>query len=313
MIHFFHDIIVVDESSMMDAHTIIQLFRGLQPHTKLYLVGDKDQLPPIQGACFFAHFVNEFRQKKPTHLIEKRVNYRTNSQEIVRFATAIQEQNQSTFDSIFSHQFDSIKHIEDEYKIALPFFKHLSTLLDPNTFFAHLNELVMLTPFNHEIERINQALLNELIAHRKEKIALPVLLNKSIHSSHLFNGDVGMLILEKKDRYQFLSSKAYFNIDGKIESFNAYTLNLSLGFCLSIHKSQGSEYNEVILILDEKGALFGKELLYTAATRAKSKLYLKGQKQHYLAACQKKIALFNQLEQLLNIPCRYILLFPVFS
>ncbi|MBI3736795.1 ATP-binding domain-containing protein [Candidatus Sumerlaeota bacterium] len=84
----------------------------------------------------------------------------------------------------------------------------------------------------------------------------------------LFNGDVGIALREKTGALRV----AFPRYDGAA-SFPAESLPAhELGFALTVHKSQGSEYANVMLIVPPKGAkrLLTKELIYTAVTRAKS-------------------------------------------
>ena len=59
-------------------------------------------------------------------------------------------------------------------------------------------------------------------------------------------------------------------------SYLPFLNNYELAFCLSVHKSQGSEYDEVLFLVPKGSELFGREVLYTAVTRAKNKLNIDG-------------------------------------
>ena len=65
--------------------------------------------------------------------------------------------------------------------------------------------------------------------------------------------------------------------DGQVRRFSALLLpRYELAYCLSVHKSQGSEFDHVILALPEGSELFGREVLYTAVTRARKSLEVYG-------------------------------------
>ena len=91
------------------------------------------------------------------------------------------------------------------------------------------------------------------------------------HKEKLFNGNIGMII----------EDRVYFMIEGKAQHFPKDFLlpELNLAFALTVHKSQGSEYGKVFLILPERQTrLLSKEMIYTGLTRAKEQFFLYGEK-----------------------------------
>ncbi|HCL57210.1 MAG TPA: exodeoxyribonuclease V subunit alpha [Spirochaetia bacterium] len=100
---------------------------------------------------------------------------------------------------------------------------------------------------------------------------LPVMMTVNRHKEKLFNGNIGMII----------EDRVYFMIEGKAEHFPKDFLlpELNLAFALTVHKSQGSEYGKVFLILPERQTrLLSKEMIYTGLTRAKEQFFLYGEK-----------------------------------
>jgi exodeoxyribonuclease V alpha subunit len=95
----------------------------------------------------------------------------------------------------------------------------------------------------------------------------PVLITRNDSSRGLFNGDVGITLRRREGGLSVL-----FPRQGGCEAFAAESLPPhELGFALTVHKSQGSEYRSVMVVVPPKGAkrLLTKELIYTAVTRAK--------------------------------------------
>lgn len=106
----------------------------------------------------------------------------------------------------------------------------------------------------------------------------------------LFNGDMGLLVINDSDRLkdhlQLQLSEEDFVLFIQKDPLNANlgprrlpALLLShyeLAFCMSVYKSQGSEFDYVFLVLPEGSDIFGKEMFYTAATRAKKELQIWG-------------------------------------
>ncbi|NGX31579.1 MAG: RecBCD enzyme subunit RecD [Chlamydiae bacterium] len=299
---FAFDVIVVDESSMIDVHLMLQLLQGIKENTQLILVGDPYQLPAIESGSVFLDFVKICQKKYPHAIVELKKNYRTKSKQIQAFSEALLEQNTHFLNTIFSKTLDDIVPLSiiDAQKKAHAFFYTLSQIQEPKNFFEKLKEFVMLSCFNHGIfgvQKSNEEIFQMLKETHQTKLCLPVLLTQNMHSLELFNGDVGMLVLEKKHAYRWHLAYVYFITKGRIQKYLVHTLpSIKLAFCLSIHKSQGSEYDDVLLMLDKEAHLFGKELLYTAVTRAKSKLYLVGEKKEYALIATQKTCRLSQLQ-----------------
>ena len=104
----------------------------------------------------------------------------------------------------------------------------------------------------------------------------PVLVTRNDSSRGLFNGDVGMTLRQRGG-----GLRVVFERHDGVAAFPAESLPAhELGFALTVHKSQGSEYQNVMLVVPPKGGkrLLTKELIYTAITRAKSLAILCGTK-----------------------------------
>lgn len=112
-----------------------------------------------------------------------------------------------------------------------------------------------------------------------------VILLKNLSESNVFNGDVGVITeidpAEKKVIVQF---------DEEIVEFSGLTNinnNIKHAWCISVHKSQGSEYQEVCVIADPLHQfMLTKKLIYTAISRAKKKLTIVGSKDAFIRGCR---------------------------
>ena len=117
-------------------------------------------------------------------------------------------------------------------------------------------------------------------------LAYPVIITQNDYRAHLFNGDTGLIIQEKSEERLW----GVFWVKDRLEFFPADALPAhELGYAMTVHKAQGSEFDEIILLLPEiqknpkegeKGSsghpLLTRELLYTAITRAKKKVRIYG-------------------------------------
>jgi exodeoxyribonuclease V alpha subunit len=125
-----------------------------------------------------------------------------------------------------------------------------------------------------------------------------VIVTKNYYDLELFNGDVGIIRRDenKQHRVYFLDKKNELRsvVPGLIPEMETV-------FAMTIHKSQGSEYDKVLIILPDNAdnPLITRELLYTAITRAKSKVIIQGTTEVILTAVQKQIkrtsGIFNRI------------------
>jgi len=146
-----------------------------------------------------------------------------------------------------------------------------------NEIFSLINRFRVLCPMKNGIyasNTINNRLLYKyyfMIIERYKDLAngVSIMVTKNDYSLNLFNGNVGVVLKDKHGDY-----RAVFENNGAYISYNINSLPpYEYAFAMTIHKSQGSEYENVLIPIqskDEKNAkFFSKELLYTAVTRAK--------------------------------------------
>jgi len=231
------DLIVVDEGSMVDAERMASLLSAVKEGSRLILLGDKDQLPPIESGNFFADLAQEADLVAELHTC-----LRTELQEIIELAQKVR------------------------IGISIP----TKPLPDVKTLLRLIIESKMhvLTPLRkgpYGVEQLNQQLFRE---HRKKGDKnIPIMIMVNDPYSQLFNGDVGMLVPEEKC--------AYFPGGRKIPEY--LLPRYEFAYVLSVHKSQGSEYEKVMILLPPGSEAFGREMLYTALTRAKRGLAIYSQ------------------------------------
>jgi len=101
-----------------------------------------------------------------------------------------------------------------------------------------------------------------------------IIITRNDYPKALFNGDVGVIIKDAEDNY-----RAFFHRSGEYTSFPVNLLaSWEFGFAITVHKSQGSEFDDVLLVLpdDEKHRLLTREIVYTGITRAKKRVLVYG-------------------------------------
>jgi exodeoxyribonuclease V alpha subunit len=114
-----------------------------------------------------------------------------------------------------------------------------------------------------------------------------VIITRNDYSKELFNGDVGVIIKDVHEAY-----RAFFHRSGTYISFAVNLLpSWEFAFAMTVHKSQGSEFDDVLLVLpdDENHRLLTREIVYTGITRARKRVLLYGSQPALKTALQRKI------------------------
>jgi exodeoxyribonuclease V alpha subunit len=115
-----------------------------------------------------------------------------------------------------------------------------------------------------------------------------IMITRNDYDRQLFNGDVGMVLRQQGGG----GYRAWFRRVNGIASFPASGLtDWELAFAMTVHKSQGSEFDDTLLVLpeDSNHRLLTREIIYTAATRAAKRLIIHGSKDAFQTALQRKI------------------------
>jgi len=268
------DVIVVDEASMIDIALLCHLLGSVGNQTKLIFMGDPNQLPPVEGGGIFHEWASLFG-KTLSHCM------RTQDPKLQESAAAILAGDSDRFFKAVDlrEDFDP-GWIDSLYDQIGPVFSEKK--MDPGVFLERALQFRVLNalrqgPFG--VEALNQEILRRMEAQCPEGWwwAVPILSTTNQPHLNLSNGSFGVLIGQKKRRLDLAKGEAYFEeLSGKsLPHLPPYELS----FLLSIHKSQGSEFKEVLAIFPQGSELFGKEVLYTAATRAKKQWKVIGKRE----------------------------------
>ena len=319
-----YDIIILDESSMIDVALFAKLMQAVGDNTKLILLGDKDQLASVEAGSLFgdlckalpglnnfslerANLINSFikndsleisgknieeENKHPLfqHIVELRVSHRfKNNEGIGRFSKAIINNDQLTIKQFFVKDFDSQVCIDVFYNDELfeSFVRGYGDFINEKdilTAIKKLNNLKVLCALregsyglvatNNRIEYIlrKHGLLKGVGEFYENR---PIMVSRNYYDLQLFNGDIGIIRPDKNGQM-----KAWFidNEKNLRSILPGYITDAETVFAMTIHKSQGSEFDNVLLLLPVVGdiSLLTRELLYTAVTRAKKSVLIQG-------------------------------------
>ncbi len=266
-----YDLILVDESSMIDLSLCVKLLKAVPTTSRIIFLGDPFQLPPIEPGEPFVAFVEEKKQQNmPGELITTK---RQENRAIIDLADCVKAGNADRALQIFSEDrsaavifcpLDECQFIPEDH--VKPLYKYSNATVE--TFFGALVQTRVLCP-----QRIGpfgtQAINNRILQAIKKTKGIqfqPIIITKNDYALGLTNGQVGVLAGDMAYFENFEEAKALRQIPLVLLS------SYETAYCLSVHKSQGSEFGEVVLLLPEGSERFGRKMLYTAITRAKKKL-----------------------------------------
>lgn len=285
------DVLIVDEASMVDLALMSRLVGALKKDASLILLGDKDQLTSVEagnvlGDIYLAAKKGYINENCVTELTE---SYRFNSKSgIGLLADSINNCcSKEEISGIFNGQEDgSIELLDSGFKaeiaqVAARIEQKYEALFKAETYaelFSVLDSFKVLCASrkgNEGVEEMNR--VAERIFRRKGLIpdydpwyaGRPVMILKNSYDLELFNGETGVVVeVDGVRRAVFRKGE---------DEFRTYPVSvlpeLETVYAMTVHKSQGSEYDEVMFILPEREvAVLSKELVYTAVTRARKKI-----------------------------------------
>ena len=266
--YLFKDLIIVDECSMIDLHLWKALLSSIQEGSRVIFMGDHDQLPPVETGMVFEELIKVL----PCSHLKKCM--RTERKELLDLAQAIKENKERSLEECLSRKSDEVRYFE--YEKEEDFFSLGEEVLEQ---VLTRGSKIILSPILQGpwgVETINERLYNFSLeeARGRATLEIPIMITKTDYNQELYNGDRGVLIKHLESQ-----SKDYALFESKEEKLPAAFLPpYQYAYALSVHKSQGSEYEEVLLLLPEGSQHFGKEGVYTGITRAKKKIMIVAKK-----------------------------------
>ncbi|MGZ8227233.1 MAG: exodeoxyribonuclease V subunit alpha [Methylococcaceae bacterium] len=293
-----HDLVVVDEASMVDLALMSKLVDALKPNARLILLGDKDQLASVESGAVLA----DLTAALPEHTLELKISYRFGGV-IKDLAIAINKEQAEPAWRILQagHRdcallsCDLIEYIAEQQADYLARIKTASDI--PEIFKAHARFQVLCAnrQGKNGVADINDQVEQKLQEQKRIQVSgawyvgRPVMVLQNNAALHLYNGDIGLCLT---DRDQGGKLMVFFQRpDGSIKKYLPARLpHCETVFAMTIHKSQGSEFEEVLIVLpDVINPVLTKELLYTAITRAKKTVKLVADKAVFMQTVAQKV------------------------
>jgi exodeoxyribonuclease V alpha subunit len=270
------DALVVDEFSMVDLPLMHALIRAVPLEMRLILIGDKDQLPPV-GPGNLLHDIIEsgrvgvvrleeiFRQERDSLIVQNahRVNqgmsliYPPREERNADFYFIHHEDEDKAFKSIISLCCFNVPH-----KLGLPALSPQIQVISPM-----YRGRCGVDSLNAELQaRLNPHQDGLKVGNREFRVRDKVMQVRNNYDKEIFNGDIGIVVHIDKQRFRLI-----VDFDGRQVGFEKDDLNdITHAYAVSVHKSQGSEYQAVIMpLLTQHYIMLQRNLFYTALTRAK--------------------------------------------
>ncbi len=282
----FSELVIIDEVSMIDINLFSSLFKGITTNAKLILVGDYNQLPSVGAGNILKDLID--CQKIDTIYLDllyrqDENSYINNLAHDIKNGNLSEEFLKTKNDYAFLNcSSDSILEILkttcqrlvekdiDQKRIQLmaPMYAGINGIDNLN------KELQKI--FNPEDHNKNEIRYGDIVFRENDKILQLV----NMPDDNVFNGDVGYIkYIIKAANSKSKKNEIYVDYDGNVVKYLPKDFNkIKHGFIISIHKSQGSEFDLVIIpICMSYYRMLYRKLIYTAITRAKKKLIIIGE------------------------------------
>lgn len=284
------DLLVIDEASMIDLPMMCRLLQALPPRASLLLLGDKDQLASVEAGSVLHEICSAPVFAGCIKTLTESRRYR-DSPEIGALATALNSgvvMDMSANSKVRWHKLPAqdawnppwLSGVVDYYRSLHTTFAACDDS-DASLRAALLQQkqfqiLCALREGPQGVSGIN-TLIETALQHKTDSwyVGKPLIITANDHERKLYNGDVGLVLSVKG------VLKACFQIDGQLKIISAAQMPpCETAYAITVHKSQGSEYQQVLVVLPadlaaaRNNPVLTRELVYTAVTRAKERVDL---------------------------------------
>ncbi len=305
------DLVVVDEVSMVDLALMSKLVDALKPGSRLILLGDKEQLASVESGSVLADLTEALPDNTQALLKSYRFSGR-----IKELATAVNDRQPQAAWKLLEEggedsqvsllREDCVDFIAGQYGEYLHLIKQGAELNEIFSAFnrfqvlcANRNGPLSVADINFRVEKKLQA-QNLIHMGQAWYVGRPVMMTENNPAMKLYNGDVGLCLYDPGQQRLLVF---FMRPDGSFKTVLPGRLTkCQTVYAMTIHKSQGSEYDEVLVVLPDKiSPLLTRELLYTAITRAKSKVRIVVGEKLFKHAVRQEVARLSGLVAKLQV------------
>jgi exodeoxyribonuclease V alpha subunit len=306
------DIVIIDEASMIDLALFTKLIEAIPEQAHLILLGDKDQLASVETGSVFndlcANADNPFSENRIKQILN--LDNDSTSPSINEHIVVLQKSYRFTADSGIGHLAKAVNNKDAQTSLNLltdesypdiqqvavsalkthfqqyhlhpwqGYFNAVKNKADLDEIYQAFLQFRILTALrmgSTGSETINQHIEQHLQRQFFKGQSpwyegRPIMITQNNYQTGLFNGDIGIMLEDQQG-----DLKTWFQtLDGNWQSYPISRLPAhETAWAMTIHKSQGSEFEHVLMILpDAETPVLNRELIYTGLTRAKSSLKL---------------------------------------
>ena len=313
------DILVVDEASMVDLQLMAGLTEALPGTARVILLGDRNQLASVEAGAVLADICDSAGQAEVpvTHLTR---SYRFGGDSGIAAlsrlindgegAAALELLQAERFPDIAWRSLPAGRAFDEAFGAAVRAgYGAYVRAASPGEALAALNSFRILSPLRSGpsgIERLNRMCETVLDSgHTPLQQGFrprPVMVTGNNYELELFNGDIGVAM-----EHGGVPAVWFETPEGGLRHLSPLRLPPSeAAFALTVHKSQGSEFDRVLLILpDRLSDVLTSELLYTAVTRARSRIEIWGTEEVFRQAVERRTRRTSGLREKLTAGLRH--------
>jgi exodeoxyribonuclease V alpha subunit len=310
-----HDVVVVDEASMVNVTLMARLLEALRPQARLVLVGDPDQLAPVEAGAVLADIVDaetapatslapalaELGLPPSGPVVRLRHNYRS-VRSIADLAAAVLSGDDDAAVTLATagapgvrfaataEETDLRARVTTEGVAMVTAAREgrvddaLAHLEEHRLLCAHRRGPYGVTLWSRQVEEWLAAELDGFDVTQTWYAGRPLLVTQNSPDLGLYNGDTGVVV-----NHDGLL-RAHFSRGRKVHTVSPFLLEgVQTIHAMTVHKAQGSQFDRVTVVLPSPDSpLLTQELLYTAITRAKSEVTLIGSEESLRKAVRQR-------------------------
>ena len=302
-----HDVVVVDETSMVSLTMMARLLEAVRPDARLVLVGDPDQLASVEAGAVLADLVRGYAARPDSPVAALHTTHRF-AGGVGTLAAALRGDDVEEVLGVLRDGLADVEWVDAPDPTSA-----LRTLLstraqalraaakrDATVALADLGAHRLLCAHRdgprgvrHWNRRVEQWLAEagDVDVRDPAYVGRPVLITTNDHALGVYNGDAGVVVNTGSGPRVALPAAARSGTAGALRTFATSRLpELETMHAMTIHKSQGSQATEVTVLLPEVDSrLLTRELLYTAVTRAQKRVRVVGTESELRAAFERRV------------------------
>lgn len=268
--------LIIDESSMIDAFLFLKVMENIEDYTHILLVGDYNQIPSVRAGNILEDLIES--KKIETTKLKKIFRQKKDSPIITNAKKILNKDNNLKYNETFNFLIKN-NNIETKNEIL----NKVEDLLNNGDNFENIQIITPIKKGEIGKNQINQDIQKRFNKNKKYikindrilKEGDKVMQTKNNYDIDIYNGSIGFIdeiINEETIIVSFEGQKKIFH--------NEDIEELDLAYAITIHKSQGSEFKNIIIPIDKSAQILNdKNLLYTAITRSRENVFLFGQRE----------------------------------